>query len=962
MPALQIAHILGQTNKQEILRALQSLPIGLKANFDLTLVRIQSQDAQSKTRANLGLSVLMWLSHAKQPFKDHELQHAVAINLENGTMNDLTSADFFVDCCFGLVVKDQDTNIIRLVHQSVNEYLQSNQESLFPDGHAIIARSCLWYYLQNGPRSAAQASVWRTTMPFLPYAAAFLMVHATDVAAQDVMVPEIRRAFAGSESINRWIEVLHLCTYLDFLDLDNVWLIDRPITMVNHGSTLLHVAIVFGAKTLVEDILKDAEMGLNTPDSAGITPLMAAAAWGRGFALGPLLARHDLEVNLADGQGRTALDWAVKMGQDAAVEALLGSAHAVNISMEGPGASSIERLMLDPSQRGIMRLCLAYRHLDLRLSAVQITKDYNVLWCKVACLWDPPTLQALLERPDFDPWLWGSPRSAVLVLLDEAVRLEYSIDLPAEWKISLVDVEMQRRRINRLASVPSILCSLDADARFDIPPLSVLGMLWPFVYYAFCQDLPPSSSTTPDRVEYCFRWMTIRDTVSGSLRDEFRAALQSRNVTFSFHDSAGRGFMHYIAWLGDEKLFDFLLGLGPSWIAEEALRPDNHGKTPLHFAAEEGREYIVRALLHLDADMFATDMDGWTALHYAVESGHVSTVRLLLSRGADRQIHQLLDNKGMSVLHLASRSANSEVVIGLLLSLGLDIDARNNIGSTPLHRAVTCGAERAVRLLLENGADPDAKSVLGVTTLCYATHFGGPYALLLLGRSAMSVSDLDVFGDNILETLYDTSNYAKTPPLALSQPRSGASPAKDEERKYRHRVKLVLTALRLLLSLGTKALPDLAYTLATILSRHGDKIPAQILLETYADERSKAARQPHFKADSRYQMECVACETNRGYLFRCETCYRVILCSRCRVAPPPSVLKPATLRSCAQHRFMQFPRGEWSSIPKGFVTTDGLTLVEWLRELEAKYSARCASLGIEPDPMVGLPKNPAVGH
>jgi len=216
----------------------------------------------------------------------------------------------------------------------------------------------------------------------------------------------------------------------------------------------------------------------------------------------------------------------------------------------------------------------------------------------------------------------------------------------------------------------------------------------------------------------------------------------------------------------------------------------------------------------------------------------------------------------------------------------------------------------------------------------------GPSLLLLLRQSGMCADDCNFFGQNVLEALHDTHNYARELSLMLaSQSRDSApSPAHDEKGKRRYRAKLMLTCLRLLLSLGIKTWPDAAFILAMILSRHGDKISAQIALETYADERSKVSPRPHFGAVGEYMMACGACQASTDYLFICETCYRLILCSKCRLNPPESLLKTATLLSCGQHRYLQFPRGEWSSIPMGFVTTEGLTFMEWLKELEEKYS------------------------
>jgi len=54
------------------------------------------------------------------------------------------------------------------------------------------------------------------------------------------------------------------------------------------------------------------------------------------------------------------------------------------------------------------------------------------------------------------------------------------------------------------------------------------------------------------------------------------------------------------------------------------------GKTPLHFAANQGHEEVLRLLLHHGAQLSAKDNGGWTALQCAVDGGHEGIMLLLL--------------------------------------------------------------------------------------------------------------------------------------------------------------------------------------------------------------------------------------------------------------------------------------------------------------------------------------------
>jgi hypothetical protein len=58
------------------------------------------------------------------------------------------------------------------------------------------------------------------------------------------------------------------------------------------------------------------------------------------------------------------------------------------------------------------------------------------------------------------------------------------------------------------------------------------------------------------------------------------------------------------------------------------------GFTPLHHAAERGREEVVGCLLARGADVNSADGMGWTPLHLAARAGHLAVVKELVRHGA----------------------------------------------------------------------------------------------------------------------------------------------------------------------------------------------------------------------------------------------------------------------------------------------------------------------------------------
>ena len=915
------------------------------------------QDSQSNARAGLGLSVLLWLSHAKRPMTVPELQHAIAVDTEADQINELTDPDFFVDCCFGLVVRVKETNVIRLVHQSVNEYLQSHRGSLFPNGHETITRCCIWYFIRYQAGYQARRERFArlnnqgvaSRAPFFPYATAYCMAHAVD-ATEPSIAEYIRSQFSTPSIIDTWVEAVR--TFPNpFFVVGNSWDgFTNPRRALNRGATLLHIAAIFGIDLLMEALLEQPEANPNAQDSQGVTPLMAAAGCGHKLVVESLLARGDVDVDLKDSDGCSALDWAVNFEQVQAVQALLDSPHDIDINTNVTSSSCVTQVYQHPwANRDILPLYLRSRRLDLRSAALTkpVDEDTGCFWVRIARFRDPAAFFILLDRPDFDPWIWGCPRRSTSRLLRDAKYSLYNVDFGTEWNPDLYDVEFAQLRLRRLSAAPLIAHAFGTDPRFDAEPFSVLEVLWPFVYYSFCEDFYTAiDPTAPGNVEYEIDWMTIRDTATGILRQLFQERLKSKQITFLFQDCEKRGFVHYLAHAGNEKHLDFFLALGGPYL-DEMRRPDAHGRVPLHYAASKGHEYVVRALLLLGADLLARDETGSTAFHHAIRGGHGSTVRLLLSRIPAVQARHLTNGQGETLLHIAARSKKSTLMTSLLLGRGHDVRAVDFLGRTPLHNAIVDQDEDTCRLLLEHGANPDHRSLLGGTSLTTtASYKSRAIQCLLLRQSALDVNALNNSGLNIFEILSDRAHHSGLPRLATEQEqrRTGAVDSAAKERRRRHQLRMMRARARLLVSLKKPQVEMIALGGASMLLKLGDVRAAQILLEVYLDNRSKVA-EPFFITPTSYGLECAVCQTSVGFLNCCQTCI-FFICTRClekgSEAPPDR-----TLASCEEHRYVRIPREEWSKLPDGVVTLDGMTFEVWLEELKEKYETECQVLDLD---------------
>jgi ankyrin repeat protein len=111
---------------------------------------------------------------------------------------------------------------------------------------------------------------------------------------------------------------------------------------------------------------------------------------------------------------------------------------------------------------------------------------------------------------------------------------------------------------------------------------------------------------------------------------------------------------------------------------------DVYGRTPLHWAARNGRIEIARLLLQNGAEVNAKDNIGFTPLHFAASKGHVDILQLLVEYGANLEAQ---DNTGYGALHFAAFYGHLPFIQELILRCHVEINARSNNGETALWMA-----------------------------------------------------------------------------------------------------------------------------------------------------------------------------------------------------------------------------------------------------------------------------------
>ncbi len=220
----------------------------------------------------LATGVLPWVSRAKRPLKTSELQHALATKTGKSKLDHGDSARYQrYDTlhCAGLVTIDEESDIVRLVHYTTQEYLERTMYSRYPHAESAIARICI-HYLSFGVfqmghcKTDDEFEERLRSNPLYDYAACNWGHHAKDMkASQEV------------------IDFLESKTKVEASSQAMTVAVKRGLRHLNYSQafpremTGLHLAGYFGIANAVELLILKHNPDLR--DSYGRTPLTLAA-------------------------------------------------------------------------------------------------------------------------------------------------------------------------------------------------------------------------------------------------------------------------------------------------------------------------------------------------------------------------------------------------------------------------------------------------------------------------------------------------------------------------------------------------------------------------------------------------------------------------------------------------------------------------------------------------------------
>ena len=724
---------------EDVPAEIARLPSGLADLYRLALLQIYGKGPKAKSAA---ISALRWLLRAQLPLSSSEFTRAVA--RETGTQ---LSPEGILTLCSNLVVIDTELNVFRLAHLSVREYLEYQSDFCATVSEPTIALQCLHIctdYIQQLKHSSLAIS---DQITYDQYASLYWPVHCSLVNGPlPTILLNTLETFLGINEIDwpqfkQWMAItskfptrfvtpdmkrrvkmsfspschpIFLAIAFEFVDLVAIIMRTHQLNreLLNQfGLSPLALACNIGnlriARILVEsgaevDIEDNVQSWRAKDGNMPPNPITAAVYHGR-WAIMRLLLAAGADLNLASSNGsyEPPLVIAVRYGLDWLVEELIEAGADVNVSFgiytpiqeaANTGQTRICRILLDHKANptlegarkagfdgGALELAAAAGHLDV----VKLIIEAGVPVDKNCLRWGTPLARAawgkhcviaeyLLQQhadPDIDCGPYGTPFLAAVAggdikIVTTFLKHGVNINHKGIGKGNALVIAAHRSH----EEIFALLLEKGADPEAEV---QYYGKTWPTAH------------------------LVARE---GSLA-MLRAIVRS-------YESSNRG----------KKLNDLLIIV-------------------ISVNTNKECQSLVEWLIEIGADPNEQSEDGTRPIHVAVSQREVSILQVLLEKGARIDVVCNVHGSPLQALYLYSyqgwglsneRLDRAETdIFDLLVSQGVDLNARGGLLGTALQAASHLGHFEHVKHMLN----------LGATIVEQDGYFGSPFnAAVSMGR------------------------------------------------------------------------------------------------------------------------------------------------------------------------------------------------------------------------------------
>ena len=658
MARLHMNSLKAQTTVGDVRRALETLPKGLDDTYDQTVQRMQDG-----RQWELAKQALMWTVQARRPLHLNEFNHALTI--QSGMLeideDDIQDGEMFISECAGLVIVDKGSLLVRLVHETAQDYFsRTRSEPILPGAARLVAEACLSYLMldvmaQNSEPTVAEVAIRIDELPFLRYSARYWGVHVSQTLEDEGIQTQVLGLLADSKRLSSSVDVLSLPDLPDLssMDIKEFWR-PRYQASTRHAypeATPLCIAAYFGLTSVAEYLLSvDIEL-LGKKCSQERTPLHYSAGNGH-LEMTNVLISKNADVNATDANGITPLHLAADGSSIQVIEALIHANAQINARTQtvdhhsdwsystplhwaaSEGRADNVRTLVNAGANVELGnswhrtpLFLATRQSRIEVMELLIDRGANVnnerdgRGTPICWAAENNHLDAakLLQRHGAKLCV-GSYQGSPLEL-----AITYNQPTMEQYFLTFDRSHGGDEDLVRF----SIRAAMNRFGHRDRARHAVFRLL---------ETIPPDQQKSVLNEELAAA-LTIANFESASF-------LIDKGAEITQEDNFGRNIMHMS--LHHDRFDFFKKGVQAEL---DHRQKDRQGCEPIHHAASGNCIQGFEWLLEKSADCNVTDNNGWTPLHWAAFKGNHEFIELLLAAGS---ILDTVDSQARKPLDIAS--------------------------------------------------------------------------------------------------------------------------------------------------------------------------------------------------------------------------------------------------------------------------------------------------------------------
>ncbi|KAL4881739.1 ankyrin repeat-containing domain protein [Aspergillus karnatakaensis] len=723
---------------RQVLTALQSLPRELDDTYSDAMQRIH--DLRSSQRETV-MTFLRWVVFAEQPIHERAIEHALAIKDDYGDIDDddIIRARNLANKCAGLVQFDE-SDCLRLVHYSAENYFKQTRERWFPNGNQPLAYACL-KYLQfdlfkngacSGPTEAVDFDRRIDKYPFLRYASLNWAKHFDSASEEEEL---FTRAIEFLTDPGCLATVTQALWYLEDQQRSTSW-------SAKDGSAI-HLAAHFNLTSLIKELIRRGH-NPDVKDINGVTPLGLAVRRPDADDVVTTLIEAGASVNTIDNSGHAPIHNAI-MYDKLEILKLIVAQKSVDVNISHPSWYSFTPLHVAAAIGYVKHLEVLIAHKSIALNKECTSPEGATPLMLAAQRGEEETVKVLLELPGLE--INHQDKDGRTALIYAAERGYYSI---VEALLNKgADTEKQEKGSNGTA----IMRAIDYGRNNVVELLVKCGTN---LHHVDVFNRGILHSAAVNRQPDILRMLVAHD----------------KTLDVNMRDINGKTTLHDIARMGGVETAETLIDLG----GDPTIK-DNHGRTPIRVAHESNHLGILEMFRaarrqrkengivsksdpevdEIKRSDTGISLPGTLPIWSVVVSNLINELKERLPTSTPDEINEIDQDMGQSALYWAAAQRSPEVV-QLLLSHGADVNLQNFYGRTPLHVAMMDARWDIAEILVDAGADLELENIWGYTPLAEAKAASG---LLLIERGAKledrNKIDLDYYLPLAVKHGYETS-------------------------------------------------------------------------------------------------------------------------------------------------------------------------------------------------------------